>query len=398
MIRYKMLQGKCQLLIVVIVVGVWLLMSATYNILSMPVAFAEVKTVDVEGEYTIGDGPDESIKAAKLRAYQDALRLASEKAGVYVETYTQIVNQELTEDDVRALSSTVLEVDEPTYITNDMDGKGFLIRCKVHAKVNSVKIDESLKLRRENTREWLMLQQQNLELQDQISSLSTEIEKLKAQYPSASNRQEKESIEKKINRNATLTEAAEWVRKGDEHQRKKEYDGAIADYSIAIEMDSKNLGAYYGRIFSYSEEKKHEQALADLDAVLAIESKSAIAYALRGGIYGWLGKFDAAERDFNNALSLTSDSHLLSFCYLGRGNNYCLQGNFQKAISDFTKALSFDDKYLNAYVYRGLAYYELGSLDTAIHDMEMVISINPEYQAEGLPKAVELLEALKHIR
>ena len=89
-------------------------MGAAFTILwgvADPVAvFAEVKVVEADGYYIMGDGPEESQAVAKERARADAKRVASEQAGLYVESITEIKKSKLSRDEIRTISANVLEV------------------------------------------------------------------------------------------------------------------------------------------------------------------------------------------------------------------------------------------------------------------------------------------------
>jgi tetratricopeptide (TPR) repeat protein len=52
-------------------------------------------------------------------------------------------------------------------------------------------------------------------------------------------------------------------------------------------------------------------------------------------------------------------------------------GEYDRAISDFTKALEIDQRYADAYYNRGLAYKYKGQYDKAITDYNKAIEINP---------------------
>ena len=61
---------------------------------------AEVKTIEADGMYIMGDGTLESPSVARERARDDAKRAASEKASVYVESLTEVKDGAVTEDHV----------------------------------------------------------------------------------------------------------------------------------------------------------------------------------------------------------------------------------------------------------------------------------------------------------
>src|SRR3989338_2659243 len=71
--------------------------------------FAEVKEIVSEGTYNMGDG--ETPGVAESRALLNAKRTALEQAGTYVESYSKVINLQLSEDEIQALASGIMEVE-----------------------------------------------------------------------------------------------------------------------------------------------------------------------------------------------------------------------------------------------------------------------------------------------
>ncbi len=65
--------------------------------------------------------------------------------------------------------------------------------------------------------------------------------------------------------------------------------------------------------------------------------------------------------------------------YNNRGTAYVAEGEYDKAISCFTKALKARRKFPEAYCNRGIAYYEKGNYDRAIPDFNKAIELNPDF-------------------
>jgi tetratricopeptide (TPR) repeat protein len=56
-----------------------------------------------------------------------------------------------------------------------------------------------------------------------------------------------------------------------------------------------------------------------------------------------------------------------------------VEGKYDHAIADFSKALSIDPQYLEVYVHRGMAWARKDQYDKAIADYKRAIEINPDY-------------------
>ena len=69
--------------------------------------------------------------------------------------------------------------------------------------------------------------------------------------------------------------------------------------------------------------------------------------------------------------------------YYNRGVAYARKGQYDQAISDFTKALEINSRLAKAYNNRGGAYYRIGQLDQAWEDVhkaqDLGFKINPQF-------------------
>ena len=68
--------------------------------------------------------------------------------------------------------------------------------------------------------------------------------------------------------------------------------------------------------------------------------------------------------------------------YLNQGIVSAKNGNFEQAITDYSKAISLNPNYIDAYIGRGRAYSRKENIKQAISDYNRAILLNPNY-AEG---------------
>jgi tetratricopeptide (TPR) repeat protein len=59
-------------------------------------------------------------------------------------------------------------------------------------------------------------------------------------------------------------------------------------------------------------------------------------------------------------------------------------GQYDKAISDYTKAIELNPKHADTYYSRGLAYNKMGQYDKAISDYTKAIELNPKHAGAHL--------------
>ena len=100
------------------------------------------------------------------------------------------------------------------------------------------------------------------------------------------------------------------VEKGNEKLTQQNYQGAIADFNLALLLNDRYADAYISRGRAYLEMGKSEQAIADASTALDFSSSSpqkAEAYVLRGDIRAQQNKKDEATKDYRQAIANNND-------------------------------------------------------------------------------------------
>ncbi|MHB9098983.1 MAG: tetratricopeptide repeat protein, partial [Syntrophales bacterium] len=149
---------------------------------------------------------------------------------------------------------------------------------------------------------------------------------------------------------ATLSFMAVDLR-GRAHAKKGQYEEAIRDYNIYIEMITTaplSLGiprdrvadAYHNRGFAYSNKRQYGQAIDDYNKAIAIKPRDAVILMNRGVAYIGKGQYDLAVKDYDSAVKIDP---IFNKAYVGRGVAYAMKGNMRRATSDFRKACEMGD-------------------------------------------------------
>lgn len=131
--------------------------------------YAEVQSIDAEGIYIVGDGIEESAKTAKERAKKEAMRIALNKAGVYVESYSKIDNMQLTRDEMRTITGKIIKTTHEAYRTELVENH----ILKYTATITVIVDTDAIKLQLLKDRE------QILQLRERNSILKNDYEKLR---------------------------------------------------------------------------------------------------------------------------------------------------------------------------------------------------------------------------
>lgn len=94
-----------------------------------------------------------------------------------------------------------------------------------------------------------------------------------------------------------------------EKAKRSDLDGAIQELNRAIEVDGKNIRAYFNRGTIRYNTKDFTGALSDLTRVIELNGKYAAAYALRAFVYYKLGMIKEAQHDSKIARQLDAKAH-----------------------------------------------------------------------------------------
>ena len=163
---------------------------------------------------------------------------------------------------------------------------------------------------------------------------------------------------------------------GDIHFKQDNYEQAVQDYSMALELDHANTGAYLYRAHALRYLDHFNDAIRDYEAVLAQDPTNAAAYLGMGIVRKLMGDNDNAIRFFDKALKVDSKD---PYIYLNRGGAWFAKGDIDSAERDFGKALELDPQYSYAYVTRGLILIGKGDLDGALQDLTSALQLEPDF-------------------
>ena len=104
---------------------------------------------------------------------------------------------------------------------------------------------------------------------------------------------------------------------------------------------------------------------------------TAIAANNQGLIYNNNGEYDKAMSAFTKAIELDPN---FALSYSNRGWVHIKLGQYEQAIADCTKAIELDPSLALAYNNRGWAYMELEQYEQAIADLDKAMELDPDLQ------------------
>ena len=325
------------------------------------VTHAEIYTG--EGSYIMSEG--ENLSVAKERAKADAMRNAAEKAGTYVKSYSRSKNFELEEDIIETMTANILKlVEAPKFLPYEqLDNlEGLLIRVIVKVQIDDSDINRWLN-KDDSEKSTLVSQMEALRKANEEQA--RQIAELKRQL--ANNPNDREQITKKFETEDKIFLSNQKVEEGWKLFSKGDYNGAKNLFDEAVQLNSDNAQAYYGRGTSYGELKQNERAIQDFSKAIQLNPNLEEAYYNRGTVYADLEEYELALQDFNKAIELNPN---LAEAYNNRGAAYYFLKKYQQAIADATKAIQIDPNHSTAYMIRGTCYQELGDETKAQADFK----------------------------
>lgn len=146
---------------------------------------------------------------------------------------------------------------------------------------------------------------------------------------------------------------------------------------------------------AYGSESDYHWALSDH---ISSTDQDTNYYNNRGTAFSSKGDYDRAISDYTKAIELDPKN---SDAYYNRGNTYVMKGNFDLAISDFTRAIELDPKNSDAYNNRGNAYRSKGDNNlarsdfTRANELKQVHTENNSGNAQRVPQHLEEKYRLK---
>ena len=180
-------------------------------------------------------------------------------------------------------------------------------------------------------------------------------------------------------RSPASPEASAFWYRGDSLMKKRDYDGAIAAFSAALDADPDNVGYLNSRGIAYSNKGDEEHALADYELCLQLRPNFASAYNNRGVIFLRRGDFDRALEEFNAAVKIASNSPTRYAPSLQPRPRADLSQAIRRRACRFRRgAKSSIPMAPQVPNYRCITYTEMGKFDEALADCNAVLAKSPK--------------------
>lgn len=198
---------------------------------------------------------------------------------------------------------------------------------------------------------------------------------------------------------------------GNVEYKNRNFDGAIARYTEAVELDPDNVSFLTNRAAARLESGDVEGAIADCKLAVTRNMEKSLrtdfkiiarAYGRMGNAYLRQENYDEAIIAFQKSLLEYSDSKVqrslsetqrlkkkrdeeayinpeLSKKEKDEGNVFFKAGNFPESIKKYTEAIKRNPKEAIPYSNRAAAYMKLGEFPMALKDCDRCLELDPKY-------------------
>ncbi len=214
-------------------------------LLNSSISFASERLIEASGSYTMDSRLDETPKSATARAREEAKRAAVEKAGVYIQSYTKVIDLQFDTDEIQMVAARLLKIQNETSNVEIVEKNLLKFTVTITALVDDLNI-EDLKDMMQNRQLLEELTRKNKEIQEKYDDLKKEMEKYSLEYDRA-NENQKAEIKKKVSRNEEDFSAIVAMERGNGFYFVKDYPQALTAYGEAIKLNPTLVEAYNNR-------------------------------------------------------------------------------------------------------------------------------------------------------
>lgn len=153
-------------------------------------------------------------------------------------------------------------------------------------------------------------------------------------------------------------------------------DSALWAYDKALEIDSTEIYAIFGKGVAYFREKEWEKAEHEFTNCTQKYPKWIDGWMNRGISAMNLKKHEESISIFTKAIEIDDKR---GDAYMNRALAFLALNDTSSAITDFSNVIHVDGKNLNAYINRGILFFHKNYLPDAIKDFEMVVKLDPNH-------------------
>jgi tetratricopeptide (TPR) repeat protein len=250
------------------------------------------KTVTFEKEYTYDAGEADSKLSCRTISLLQVKRLLLEELGTYLEAETQVVNYQLTKDQITFFTAGIVKT---RIVEEKWDGYKYWIKARIEADPDAVaKSINELRTSRQGTDNIEKIEEINEKYLDKIQELKGQLEIIQ---------QDLLNINRDYNDASKIIFSWESYETAEQFRREGNFKDALDAYNQAIEKNP-TYRNYHGRGRAYAGLKKYRKAIKDFNRALKLDPGFPDAYFQKGKTLRKMGRKKKGMKNIKKAASL----------------------------------------------------------------------------------------------
>jgi len=253
---------------------------------------AQASIVSFEEKYIYDASEADSKITCRAISLLQVKRLLLERLGTYLEAKTEIVNNQLTKDEIITLSAGIVKTE---ILQEKWNGKTYSLTARIEADPNGVaKAIDELKQDDKGKDKIKKLETINEKSIDKIQELKKELARVQENLI---------IINRDFSQSSKVINSWESFETGLDHLNKGKYRKAISAFDAAIKHNPKYMH-FLQRGNAYMKIKQYRKAIDDFSSSIDLNPMAKSAYFHRGLAYRWIGKKNKGLRDIKKAAKL----------------------------------------------------------------------------------------------
>lgn len=259
--------------------------------LLVPIA-GQAKAVTFIKEYTYDAGDADSKLSCRTVSLIQVKRLLLEELGTYLEAETNVVNFELTKEQITTITAGFVKTE---IITEKWDGQSYWLKAQIEAdpeevvqSIKTLRNDQNFEAKlKEMRQDHVEALERILELKAELQALQENMLQMNQDYQAAKQ----------------ISDALKWYQTGQQLAQEDRYREARKAFDKAIALNP-NFSYYFARGRMYQKQKQYRRAIKDFDIVIGLDADFAKPYFFRGKARLNLGQTKQGLEDIEKAADL----------------------------------------------------------------------------------------------
>lgn len=262
-------------------------------VLLFPVV-TQASVVSFEEKYIYDASEADSKITCRAISLLQVKRLLLEKLGTYLEAKTEIVNNQLTKDEIITLSAGIVKTE---ILQEKWNGKTYSLTARIEADPDGVaQALEALKQDNNGENKIKKLATINEKSIDKINELKRELARVQENLI---------LINRDFSKSSKLIHSWESFETGLVLLNRGKYQKAISAFDAAIEHNPKYMH-FFQRGIAYMKLRQYQNAIKDFSSSIGLAPRAKNAYFQRGMAYRRIGKKSKGLQDIKKAAKLGS--------------------------------------------------------------------------------------------